>query len=100
MCNPRPSRGIRRVWEFCTSTVAPTSAAPEPIPQQSFVIEPRDETSGGSQPPDGRPSSHREPATFAAGDVRSGSIKRCASAVGEGAMAVSLVHQYLTELTR
>ena len=32
---------------------------------------------------------------FAAGDVRSGSIKRCASAVGEGAMAVRLIHQYL-----
>lgn len=37
------------------------------------------------------------PGVFAAGDVRSGSIKRCASAVGEGAMAVSLVHQYLSE---
>jgi thioredoxin reductase (NADPH) len=37
------------------------------------------------------------PGVFAAGDVRSGSIKRCASAVGEGAMAVSLVHQYLAE---
>lgn len=39
------------------------------------------------------------PGLFAAGDVRSGSIKRCASAVGEGAMAVSLVHQYLAETT-
>ena len=37
------------------------------------------------------------PGVFAAGDVRSGSIKRCASAVGEGSMAVSLVHQYLAE---
>src|ERR687890_2491143 len=37
------------------------------------------------------------PVVFAAGDVRSGSIKRCVSAVGEGAMAVSLVHQYLSE---
>ena len=35
------------------------------------------------------------PGVFAAGDVRSGSIKRVASAVGEGAMAVSLVHRYL-----
>ena len=35
------------------------------------------------------------PGVFAAGDVRSGSIKRCASAVGEGAMAVKFVHQYL-----
>ncbi|MCW3047428.1 MAG: cyclic nucleotide-regulated FAD-dependent pyridine nucleotide-disulfide oxidoreductase [Solirubrobacterales bacterium] len=33
------------------------------------------------------------PCVFAAGDVRSGSIKRVASAVGEGAMAVRMVHQ-------
>ncbi len=32
------------------------------------------------------------PGVFAAGDVRSGSTKRCATAVGEGAMAVQLVH--------
>jgi thioredoxin reductase (NADPH) len=37
------------------------------------------------------------PGVFAAGDVRHGSVKRCASAVGEGAMAVSLVHRYLSE---
>jgi thioredoxin reductase (NADPH) len=35
------------------------------------------------------------PGVFAAGDVRSGSIKRVASAVGEGAMAVRLVHERL-----
>lgn len=35
------------------------------------------------------------PGVFAAGDVRSGSIKRVASAVGEGAMAVRLVHDRL-----
>ena len=32
---------------------------------------------------------------FAVGDVHAGSIKRCASAVGEGSMAVRLVHQRL-----
>jgi thioredoxin reductase (NADPH) len=37
------------------------------------------------------------PGVFAAGDVRSGSIKRVASAVGEGSMAVKLVHQYLDD---
>jgi thioredoxin reductase (NADPH) len=37
------------------------------------------------------------PGVFAAGDVRSGSIKRVASAVGEGSMAVKLAHQYLAE---
>jgi thioredoxin reductase (NADPH) len=35
------------------------------------------------------------PGVFAVGDVRSGSVKRVASAVGEGALAVSLVHHYL-----
>ena len=35
------------------------------------------------------------PGLFAAGDVRHGSVKRCASAVGEGAMAVAFVHRYL-----
>ena len=38
------------------------------------------------------------PGLFAAGDVRRGSIKRCAAAVGEGAMAVALVHHRLAEL--
>jgi thioredoxin reductase (NADPH) len=38
------------------------------------------------------------PGLFAAGDVRSGSIKRCAAAIGEGSMAVALVHQRLAEL--
>jgi thioredoxin reductase (NADPH) len=37
------------------------------------------------------------PGVFAAGDVRSGSTKRCAAAVGEGAMAVQLVHARLAE---
>ena len=35
------------------------------------------------------------PGIFAAGDVRHGSVKRVASAVGEGAMAVAFVHRYL-----
>src|SRR6476660_567805 len=35
------------------------------------------------------------PGVFAAGDVRHGSIKRVASAVGEGAMAIAFVHRYL-----
>ena len=36
------------------------------------------------------------PGVFAAGDARHGSVKRCASAVGEGAMAVTFVHRYVT----
>ncbi len=38
------------------------------------------------------------PGVFAAGDVQSDSIKRVASAVGEGAMAVKFVHEYLKEM--
>jgi thioredoxin reductase (NADPH) len=37
------------------------------------------------------------PGVFAAGDVRAESVKRVASAVGEGAMAVTLVHRYLAD---
>jgi len=37
------------------------------------------------------------PGIFACGDVRSGPVKRVASAVGEGSLAIAFVHQYLTE---
>ena len=55
----------------------------------------------GEQPvgwPLDRPPYHLEtsvPGVFVAGDVRADSVKRVASAVGEGAMAVTLVHRYL-----
>ncbi len=39
-----------------------------------------------------------QPGVFAAGDVRAGSVKRVASAVGEGSMAVQFVHEYLKEM--
>jgi thioredoxin reductase (NADPH) len=58
----------------------------------------------GLEPPDGWPLQRSPfyletslPGVFAAGDVRHGSVKRVASAVGEGAAAVQLLHQYLTE---
>ena len=38
------------------------------------------------------------PGIFVAGDVRFGSVKRCASAVGEGSIAIQFVHQYLATL--
>jgi len=38
------------------------------------------------------------PGIFSAGDVRAGTMNRVASAVGEGAMAIKLVHEYLTEI--
>jgi thioredoxin reductase (NADPH) len=38
------------------------------------------------------------PGVFAAGDVRSGSVKRCATAVGEGAMVVAFVHERIASV--
>ena len=38
------------------------------------------------------------PGVFVAGDVRSGSVKRLAYAVGEGAMAIRLVHEHLARV--
>ncbi|MFC7752433.1 hypothetical protein [Tsukamurella soli] len=49
-----------------------------------------------AEPPDALATSI--PGVFAVGDVRSGSMKRVASASGEGAAAVSMVHAYLDSL--
>jgi len=38
------------------------------------------------------------PGVFAVGDIRSGNVKRVASAVGEGSIAIHLVHQTLAEM--
>jgi thioredoxin reductase (NADPH) len=40
------------------------------------------------------------PGIFAAGDVRLGSVNRVSSAVGEGAMAIKYMHEYLAEEQR
>ena len=39
------------------------------------------------------------PGVFAVGDVRSGSVKRVGGAIGEGAAAVALIHEYLAAMT-
>ncbi|MEV0398177.1 FAD-dependent oxidoreductase [Polymorphospora rubra] len=68
---------------------------------RGFVLTGPDLMAGGGRPPGWalpRDPYHLEasvPGVFAAGDVRAESVKRVASAVGEGAMAVSLVHRYL-----
>ncbi|MDQ3053945.1 MAG: FAD-dependent oxidoreductase [Actinomycetota bacterium] len=66
-----------------------------------FVLTGPDLLIGGERPPGW--SAQRDPylletsvpGVFVAGDVRSQSVKRVASAVGEGALAVTLVHRYL-----
>jgi thioredoxin reductase (NADPH) len=66
-----------------------------------FVVTGPDLLTGGRRPPGwnlARDPYHLEssvPGVFAAGDVRADSLKRVASAVGEGAAAVALVHRYL-----
>jgi thioredoxin reductase (NADPH) len=68
---------------------------------RGFVLTGTDLVSEGRRPPgwslprDPYLLESSVPGVFAAGDVRSESVKRVASAVGEGAMAVSLVHRYL-----
>jgi thioredoxin reductase (NADPH) len=44
------------------------------------------------------PLETNRPGLFAAGDVRSGLTKRCPAAIGEGSMAVALIHQRLAEV--
>ncbi|MDQ0785354.1 thioredoxin reductase (NADPH) [Streptomyces sp. B3I7] len=68
-----------------------------------FILAGPDMTGDGSPPPGWepvRPPYHLEtsvPGVFVAGDARAASAKRVASAVGEGAMAVMLVHRYLEQ---
>jgi thioredoxin reductase (NADPH) len=68
-----------------------------------FILTGRDLVRGG-KPPTGWPLARSPllletsvPGVFAAGDVRYRSVKRVASAVGEGAIAIQLVHEYLAE---
>ncbi|WP_211239434.1 FAD-dependent oxidoreductase [Actinokineospora inagensis] len=69
--------------------------------ERGFVLAGPDLVSDGKRPPGwelDRDPYHLEtsvPGVFVAGDVRADSVKRVASAVGEGAMAVTLVHRYL-----
>jgi thioredoxin reductase (NADPH) len=67
---------------------------------RGFIVSGRDLGSAPADWPldrDPYPLECSMPGVFVAGDVRHGSIKRVASAVGEGAMAVQLIHQYLAE---
>ena len=67
--------------------------------QRGFILTGPDLPGGtGTGWPPGRPPLPLEtslPGVFTAGDVRQGSVKRVASAVGEGAAAIPLVHRYL-----
>jgi thioredoxin reductase (NADPH) len=69
--------------------------------ERGYIITGNDLLRGGS-PPEGWPLERQPmlletsvPGVFAAGDVRRGSVKRVASAVGEGSIAIQMVHEYL-----
>ncbi|MER5324266.1 FAD-dependent oxidoreductase [Streptosporangium roseum] len=67
----------------CTTWLAPEIA----LDDRGFVLTGFD---------DGLPLETSMPGVFAVGDVRSQSVKRVASAVGEGSMAIRLVHEHFT----
>ncbi|GAA2385243.1 FAD-dependent oxidoreductase [Dactylosporangium salmoneum] len=101
-----PSRTVPATWLFIFIGAEPRTdwldgtVARDP---RGFVLTGPDLLTGDEPPPGWhlpRDPYHLEsnvPGVFAAGDVRADSVKRVASAVGEGAMAVSLVHRYLLE---
>jgi thioredoxin reductase (NADPH) len=71
--------------------------------ERGFILTGHDLLGADGKPPARwpliRPPYHLEtsvPGVFAVGDVRSGSMKRVASAVGEGATAIALIHHYLS----
>jgi thioredoxin reductase (NADPH) len=94
-------------WVFVFIGAAPLTDWLEGVVQRDshgFVLTGPDLLVSG-QPPKGwpldRPPYHLEssvPGVFVAGDARAESAKRVASAVGEGAMSVMLVHRYLEQL--
>jgi len=73
------------------------------LDDKGFIVTGRDMELAGDKPvwPLARPPLMLEtslPGVFAVGDVRAGNVKRVASAVGEGAIAIHLVHRALAEL--
>ena len=61
------------------------------LDRKGFIV------TGGEDGFNGTPYATSVPGMFAAGDVRSGSVKRVASAVGEGSVVISDVHRYLAD---
>jgi thioredoxin reductase (NADPH) len=94
-------------WLFVFIGAAPLTDWLDAVVQRDergFVVAGPDLVVAGERPtgwPLDRPPYHLEtsvPGVFVAGDVRAESAKRVASAVGEGAMAVMLVHRYMEKL--
>jgi thioredoxin reductase (NADPH) len=67
------------------------------LPRVGFVLPGADARKVGHWKADRQPFALETsaPGIFAIGDVRSGSVKRVAAAVGEGGIAIAFVHRYL-----
>ena len=98
------TRTVEAGWLFVFIGAAPRTEWLDGVTARDgngFVLAGPDLVLDGARPPGWpleRDPYHLEtsvPGVFVAGDVRSSSVKRVASAVGEGAMAVALVHRYL-----
>ena len=65
--------------------------------KHGFVLTGTDAMKAGPWNPDREPFALETsaPGIFAVGDIRSGSVKRVAASVGEGGVAIALVHRYL-----
>ncbi len=105
--NTAASQSVDTQWLFAFIGAAPLTDWLDGIvlrDRRGFVLAGPDLLTDGHVPggwPLDRPPYHLEtsvPGVFVAGDVRAESAKRVASAVGEGAMAVMLVHRYLEKL--
>ncbi len=105
--NDRCDRELDAGWLFVFIGAAPRTEWLDGVvarDRAGFVLAGPDLAADGSRPAGwnlDRPPFHLEtsvPGVFVAGDARAESAKRVASAVGEGAMAVMLVHRYLEGL--
>jgi thioredoxin reductase (NADPH) len=86
-------RPIRHVFLFCgaepnTDWLRPSGIA---VDEKGFIL------TGAECGKHHPPLQTNRPGIFAIGDVRSGSIKRVAAAVGEGAQVVAALHAYFAE---
>jgi thioredoxin reductase (NADPH) len=105
--NSGSTEDVEAQWLFVFIGAAPLTGWLDGVvmrDKKGFVLAGPDLTTEGERPPGwplDRAPYHLEtsvPGVFVAGDVRAESAKRVASAVGEGAMAVMLVHRYLEKL--
>jgi thioredoxin reductase (NADPH) len=105
--NTGGTEDVEAQWLFVFIGAAPLTGWLDGVvmrDDKGFVLAGPDLTTEGERPPGwplDRAPYHLEtsvPGVFVAGDVRAESAKRVASAVGEGAMAVMLVHRYLEKL--